>query len=254
MRFFLLFICLTFFKLDGGEIKAILLCDMKAEHIEKSVAADSKNVESALKKIASKTGLKLSLQKFSPDKMKDPFLRHINTLTINKDDIIFFYFSGHGFRTESKKENQWPNLFLTKDDKAIDFKEVFQLLKEKNPKLLIAFTDCCNNVLPEESVPSLSPINAYKGQKPVAPELSNYKRLFLNTKGSIIIAGAAPGEFSWGTTSGGLFTLAFLEAINDEVKYLRPASWRYILDRAALKIVKRDIGQTPQYEINISEN
>lgn len=250
--FFFLLFCLSTVGL-AGEIKAIILCDTIAENIEASVASDMKNIQEALKKISKKTGLKLAVKVIASDYLKEPFLAHINSLQINKDDIVFFYFSGHGFRTERKKDNQWPDLYLTPDHQALDFKEITQILQEKKPRLLIAFADCCNNILDEESAPPTQSLHAFKSHKPIKPELTNYKRLFINTKGSIIISGAAPGEFSWGTLKGGLFTLAFLQSIVDEVHYPRPANWRVLIERAVLKIVRKEIGQNPQFILNISE-
>lgn len=254
MRAFFLFILIYFFPCETAEIKAIMLCDIRAKHIEKSVASDLKNVEAALKKISSKSGISLSVKTFSNEYLKEPFLSHIASLNIEKDDIIFFYFSGHGFRTESKKDNPWSNLYLSRDQEAIDFKEIVHTLQEKKPKLLIAFSDCCNNVLPEDNAPPLYKIHAHKGQIFISAEASNYKRLFHKTKGSILISGAAPGEFSWCTKNGGLFTLAFFQSLEDEAKFPRPAEWQYILDRAALKIVKKELGQTPQFVLDIVED
>lgn len=237
----------------AGEIKAILLCDTKAQNLEKSVASDLKNFQAELQRISTHTGLPLVLHTFTNEKVGKPFIDELKDIPIEEGDVVLFYFSGHGFRTNSKGSNQWPNLYLTSGKAGIDFYEVYQLLSKKKPRLLIAFSDCCNNVLPEKSAPPVLPVHAYKHQKPVSYQKANYKKLFLKTRGTILIGSSMPGEFSWGTQSGGLYTLAFLKFLLEEVHSPKPADWYVILDKAAKQIVGRQLGQTPQYELHITE-
>ena len=253
-KWWLFLVLLTFSSLcDAGEIKAILLCDTKAQNLEKSVASDLKNWQAELQRISSGTGLPLVLYTFTNEKAGKPFIAQLKEISIQEDDVVLFYFSGHGYRTNSKNGNQWPNLYLTSDKIGIDFYAVFESLSAKKPRLLIALSDCCNNVLPEKSAPPVVPIHAYKHLKPAAYQQANYKKLFLKTKGTILIGSSTPGEFSWGTQSGGLYTLAFLKFLLEDVSSPKPADWHVILDKAAKQVVGRDLGQTPQYELHISE-
>ncbi|CRX37611.1 caspase family protein [Estrella lausannensis] len=252
-RWWLFLILLAFSSFsDAGEIKAILLCDTRAQNLEKSVSSDLKNWQAELQRISKGTGLPLVLYTFTNEKAGKPFVEALKEITIHEDDVVFFYFSGHGFRTNSKSGNQWPNLYLTSDKIGIDFYAVFQSLSAKKPRLLIALSDCCNNVLPEKSAPPVVPIHAYKHLKPISYQQANYKRLFLKTKGTILIGSSIPGEFSWGTESGGLYTLALLRFLIEDVNSPKPADWHVLLDKAAKQVVSRNLGQTPQYELNIS--
>jgi len=245
----LLFIFVSTFSF-AGEIKALLICDVHAENIGLSVLADSQNVQRYLRMLSKKTGLKLSLKTLS-HKIKEPLADYLKDLKCRQDDMVFLYFSGHGYRTHNKVSSPWPNLYLTKDEKAVDFKDICKVLQDKKPRLFIALADCCNNILPEGEVP-LEPVLPMKGQK-ISDTQKNFHRLFLKTSGTIIISSTLPGEFSWCTPRGGLFTAAFLKAISDTTKTSKAAKWKPILEKAHGQITKRKIGQTPHFEINIKE-
>ena len=58
----------------------------------------------------------------------------------------------------------------------------------------------------------------YKGTKQSWFE-QNYRKLFLETKGSIVISSSIPGEYAWGTAvGGGIYTQEFIKIFNEQVK------------------------------------
>lgn len=235
--------------LEAAVLHAIIVCDTTADNIGSSVEADLRKIHLEVSRIAANTDLTLNEKKFSSREVNENVLNYIESQTFSSDDVVFFFFSGHGYRTDSKQGNIWPYLFFTPIGKGVDFSTISQSLAQKQPHLMIAIADCCNNVIPEFFAPPTLK------KKHLALALTNnllvqnYRELFLNHSGSIIISSSKPGELSWGTRSGGIFTLAFFESMDKEIHGSQQADWQVILSNASLKVIKRDLGQTPQFEI-----
>lgn len=252
--FTLFLFCFTLFlrqnSVEAANLHAIIVCDTQADTIGTSVEADLLRVQQEIVKISQNTGLETKLKIFQKNQVNDHILSYLDQQTVAADDVVFFFFSGHGYRTESKGANFWPNLYFTPIKRGVDFYQVTQSIVEKKPRLLIAIADCCNNILNEEYAPPLLKKSglALRAQSKNYTKI-NYQHLFLKKKGVILVSSSEPGEFSWATKSGGLYTLAFFEALNKEVNASHLPEWSVILDNASLKVMRRDIGQTPQYEL-----
>jgi hypothetical protein len=61
-------------------------------------------------------------------------------------------------------------------------------------------------------------------------EIEKLKKLFVNSSGNIIITGSSPGEYSWCNANGGFFTLSFIQALKEEIGYMRTEAptWEHI--------------------------
>lgn len=250
-------VCATFFFLVANSLSAatlhgILLCDTIADKISASVAADLAKVRQELQKVRAHTDLGYKEKVFTGPDLNANVLQWIKDTEVGADDVVVIFFSGHGFRTGSKTDNVWPNVYFSAVNKGVDFYLLVQLLHDKSPRLLLAIADCCNNVLPEAYAPELM-----KGKKTFfagvkKPDVfGNYRRLFLESSGVIIISSSEPKEFSWGTRFGGLYTLAFFDSLKSELNSFDP-NWRVLLDRASMKVIKRNVGQTPQFELKLN--
>lgn len=235
---------------DAASLRAIIVCDTQADSIGKSVAADLTKVRQEVLKVSHYIGLEAKLSIFEKNNVNESVVSYLEMQEVDPDDIVIFFFSGHGYRTESKVGNIWPNLYFTPINKGVDFYQIIQIINQKNPRLLIAIADCCNNVMEENYAPSVlknGNLALRTNRKDYTKH--NYQTLFLKQAGTIIVSSSEPGEYSWATKSGGLYTLALFESLNKEVMTTPVADWRIILDNASLKIIRRDIGQTPQYEL-----
>lgn len=131
----------------------------------------------------------------------------INSLVIsNHNDIIVFYYIGHGTHAAQEK-NKFPQMLMGRDwDKEREFiplKWVGDQLKNKGARLSITIGMCCNpiQIASAKDRPTFSSSsfayntgNTYLSDQEVDRILS----LFLESKGSIIQATASVGELSWG--------------------------------------------------------
>lgn len=243
----LVFLFLLFFgKGEAGELIACIVCDTDADNISEAIIQDYNNIRQEASRIAKYTGFDLSEWLITGDQLRSKkFLKTLKNLYFQPDDIVLFYFSGHGYRTESKS-TPWPNLYFTHDQKGVDFAEVISILQKKQPRLLLAIADCCNNVVNEALAPSL--VKGAVMSKSSKWVKKNYQKLFLETEGSVLIASSGVDELSWCISRGALYTLSFIESIKNGTESSKEADWKQILDRSA-HTVKRF--QTPYYTIEV---
>ena len=86
----------------------------------------------------------------------------IQNLRCSPQDIVIFYYIGHGGRSYRTDANQhpWPKMWFSQDDpdKMIDLGWVHDQLKAKNPRMLLTIGMCCNGRqnLPSTLTPTFS--------------------------------------------------------------------------------------------------
>ncbi len=225
------------------EIHAILFMDTHDFFIGSSVEADKKTVFNLLEMTSNMTGAPLNLQVFTGKEISpENLFAAIENMAIQPDDTIIFYFSGHGFRTESK-DNPWPNLVLGPYDVGVDFFNVVMKLKSKNPRFLLAITDSCNSYIAEEYSPPI--INGqYLNNNTVT---DNFRKLFIEAQGMIIISSSMPGQYSYGYSNGGLFTNQFNENLIKGLMHDSNVDWKKIINKTKTDLIK---SQELQYFMN----
>jgi hypothetical protein len=231
---FLFFLMVSASILEAANLQAIIVADTLDLSIGDGASVDLQKMRFGIQQIAKQTKLTLK-QDIIAGKSATPtkLLSKLNKLKIKSDDVIIFFFSGHGYRVSSQDNSKpWPNLAFSQVDQAIEFDFIIQKLEQLHPRLLLAITDSCNNVIPD----AFAPVIIHKAsEKPLAATKisENYRELFLNTSGTLLIASSQPGEYSWATSSGSLFTLAFLQQLDQEVKTAGIANWQDLLGRTA---------------------
>ncbi|MFI0434610.1 MAG: caspase family protein [Parachlamydiaceae bacterium] len=213
----------------GKTIHAILVADTIHE-IQHVTQPDLYRWQSEVRLIAthSKMSLKEKIfagQEFNKEKIKG-YLKH---LKIEKDDSIIFYFSGHGYRTLSKK-TPWPFLTFEYYKHGLDVQWVVNTIRSKQPQFSLVMSDCCNNFM-ENGMFGTETKHVIVNLKETAPEYSGYPQLFNNAKGCVVISSCSEGQFSYGSDLGGLYTQCFFASLKKELKEKKP-SWKRLLERA----------------------
>ncbi len=202
---------------------------------------DIRNMKRQIQTIERMTGMTVREKNLSGKTftIKDS-LNALKKLNIGNDDVVIFYYSGHGYRTENKDPiSPWPVLFFSWEEDGMSLDTAVDIIKSKNPRLTIIMADCCNSYLPE----TLAPL--FKVGAKAVPDLStmvdNYKKLFLKTSGLIIVASSEVGEYSYGNRiEGGLYTTAWLSSLRDEVTSDEEPSWEHIF-ATSIKNIHKDI-------------
>lgn len=232
--FLLLVFCGTY-SLEAATLHAVLIADTTDPTVGPSTESDLANMRAEMKKVCNYTGLTLK-ETVIQGKRTVPrnVFSAIDKLKIDPDDVIFFYFSGHGYRTPSKEGCPWPNLFFNQVWVGIDYEQIENQLEGLKPRLLLMISDVCNSLMPEEHAPPL--VQKLFFSRSDATVKKNYCALFLNAKGVVLITSSTAGEPSWGGSEGGLYTTAFLKQMSDAVQSSEEANWSAILDRTATDV------------------
>lgn len=229
----------------AATLHVILVGDTDADRIGRGVSLDLGRMSKLVKSVAHYTGLTLAPKTLSGDELTHgrgykEVTQAISGLSVDSDDVILFYYSGHG--TNEQDGSRWPSLAVEGNwNNLLKLDWVVAKLQQKNPRFFIAMADACNKGLTEET---LNPMTAEK------PE--HYQKLFLGYQGSIVASSSKPGQYSWNNSlNGSLYTSAFLESLNEELASAEP-DWNRLMERAQKPIPLRDIVQQPQSVVKVT--
>lgn len=178
----------------------------------------------------------------------------LNSLRCNKDDIILFYYSGHGARSP-QDQSEFPQMCLKysgyDQNKFVAVHTVIEKLQSKGARFTLVMTDCCNSTVPGISAKSLMSKN---GGTIVYDEAvaRRYRKLFLEKKGIVAVTSSKKGQTSQGNkVNGGLFSYAFFEiGLYAACTGVIPATWEDILGMVTNTLQGR---HEPYYEIKLKQ-
>lgn len=200
-------------------------------NIAESCEVDFNNIKEIFTNISNDVGMELKIYDTEFDQAQT--ISFINNFTCSPDDVVFFYYSGHGFRYSDQDNNVWPYLNVCQEGQSpeecgVDINWVHQQLIEKNPRLSIAIGDCCNNQIDWlEPRNVLSRSTTYKSNNTA----DGYEKLFGKSSGHIIASGSIPGQYSLGTQTGGLFTNGIIDALK-KARGIETITWKNIFEKA----------------------
>lgn len=225
-RFFLVITLCFLFPLLGfsSTIHGIVIVDEDTLDIKKGCEEDKKNIKKYLQRIEkSFKKKKLQLNTFRSQKIsKKEIINFLNNLHSKPDDIIFFYYSGHGSWEEKK-----GLIFHLKNRERVYFDQVKNILKNKQARFKMLVTDCCKAGSYSRSkgdrFPIVLPTNDFGIDK-------NFRTLFSSTA-FIIAMSCKDGEISYSDKDGGFFTYHLLQAISRYVEDYGP-DWDGITQKA----------------------
>lgn len=182
------------------------------------------------------------------------------------NDILVFYFNGHGFR-KPKDGREGPYIDL-KDknngkimEASLSMEDIFVTIQQKKARLNLVLSDCCNDKI--TSINPLAEPPATKKSFGVNWSTENCRSLFLNsTPTSILATAASPGEFAASNPAfGGFFSYYFRSALETHFSYAKTAvNWEQVFKQTATqtnykadhtwcKVSKAICDQMPYYRI-----
>lgn len=209
-----------------------------------SVTVDFQRMGLEMTTIAKSIGYQLKKYYYydTPESFSRKSLERVLTnLTCNPNDIVFFFYSGHGGRAVNATD-RFPEMVLkvpngpVYDSQLYPMSDVYQRLKSKSPRLVIVMGDLCNSIV--EGYYHAS--SASKGATVLSKgTCDTYKNLFLNVKGGLIVASSEPEETSGCYIAkidgkrchcGGYLTFGFLGILQHYVSQRKNVSWTTMLD------------------------
>lgn len=223
-------------------IHLITVADSFDANIGTGAAANTRQVEDFVKAVAFELRLPLKRQDIAGKEFNCQRIQaEIEALTAGNDDVVIFYYSGHGFRTP-ENITKFPELYCGPEafsGGAPRLKEVATQLQDKGARLTIAIADACNVLISQPARPARPGGIASVPVTRVEP----YRTLFLRHKGTLVISGSIKDQYSWYLPTTGLFTSQFVAALEAATRPGKQGVWTEVLP-AALKEIKVPFGNT----------
>jgi hypothetical protein len=224
-------------------LHAIVVADIHDSAIGLSVRQDVFQWTWELNRIAEYTELEVVPHLIVDDHFgANKVINEIRDLEVEADDVVLFAYSGHGYRNESK-ESKWPVMFVDWQKTCLDIATVADEVAQKCPRFALVVADCCNAVYADSEAPT------YRGSLPRSVYSNytkeNYRALFCDSTGMLVISASNIGEYAYGYSNGGLYTYNFLSNLRSQAKTVRGLTWDAILTKTYDKVVYK---QTPIHE------
>lgn len=183
----------------------------------------------------------------------------LSNLNCNSNDVIFFYYSGHGVHAKSDVAEGWlPQMCLIYEsydqDKFVPVTDVMKALESTPARLKLIVTDCCNNEASWVSSKSLV-VEDGKTAKSEEINVKNLKKLFYESKGTVVATSSKRGQVSLGPKEGGLFSIAFWDEIYKLEQGNGNADWKFVFESTKKRTLEYSSGkQEPVFKLYGVEN
>ncbi|WP_373830408.1 caspase family protein, partial [Bacteroides heparinolyticus] len=176
------------------------------------------------------------------------------SLQPGSDDIVFFIYSGHGFRFDNQT-SKYPCFDLTtsqyddvEDDNYLQMSDIYNEICGKEARLNIVLSDCCNTPIGVEA--PYREVGTLFSRSSNNYSVKRLGQLFLQARGSLISTAASPGETSVCDMTGGYFTLSFIRSLRKEINAVnqQSVSWENIINNtiAAARQRGQEVGNRQQ--------
>ena len=138
-----------------------------------------------------------------------------------KNDIVIFYYSGHGFTDRKRPNRDFPFIDLRDPTKTLyrrdletqtmNIQDIYDSIVKKGARLNLVLSDCCNDTIAAPKIVGPKPPSR-KGM--TAANLENLKKLFIKDSASLLMTAASKDERATVTPSfNSYFTNFFLESL-----------------------------------------
>jgi len=176
---------------------------------------------------------------------KQTVLNKINTfLTPGPNDIVVFYYAGHGFRMpKDGKPGPYIDLrdvvldrFKRYQDNSLSTEDILVMIRKKGARLNLIIGECCNDTITKTNpMVKEPPLAGKKGGFGMNWSTKNCRDLFLNaTPTTILAAAASPYQLAISNSEfGGYFSTFFRNALEINLGYAKTnVNWEAIFEQS----------------------
>ncbi|RYF91373.1 MAG: hypothetical protein EOO03_01505 [Chitinophagaceae bacterium] len=204
-------------------------------------------MEETFTDLAAFMGLKIALTKIYGNNYNKAAVEYeLTKLKPGYNDVVLFYYVGHGFRKPTDNRN-FPFIDLranAREDfmkQSLQLEDVFSQIKLKNARLNIVMGDCCN-AEPTATNPMV-PADPRPRASNIEFDLEKCRQLFLNTRRmSLLLTAAEKGQLaSCNAALGAFFTYYFKSSMETALKDVKTSniSWYQVIDKARAQTVNK---------------
>ncbi len=235
----------------GVTLHFVSVINSNVSDIGASCERDYDNFLGELKGIAQALGIQFKNHSVMGDYYsREAVAETLSELRPGGNDIVFFYYSGHGFRFDDQ-QSQYPAIALTSssyDDITRNYllmSDIYDEICSKNARLNIVLSDCCNTPIGVEQ-PAMRETGTLYGRANNNFSVNRLGQLFLQERGNLLSTAASPGETSICDMTGGFFTIAFIRSLRKEINATnaQDVSWNNIINNTISSARQRssDVG------------
>lgn len=231
--FFALFQCASLLADTSPMIRALVVADTLDKSLGEDIKVDVYRMQKNVEIISKKIGCQLNLTTLCDNHFRsDDVIAWLRNLPKVSNDIVIFYYSGHGRRDALTKP--WPVLAIWNSEhfpRPLGGAAVINFLKQNTQRLALVLFDCCNKGSDREHISYIP-----RGKEIMISEsidADGLKKLFLHTRGVIVASAASPGEYSYSHNSvpkGGVFSVSFTKTLMRACKN-KNVSWKQVFLR-----------------------
>lgn len=191
---------------------------------------------------------------------RSSLLQAVNALQVGSNDVVVFYYGGHGARAYNNSEDRFPQMCLGEASQSnwVPASLIRNIIAKKKPRLTVILTGCCNKEGAGITIKSIvAQSSGYTSEAKI--DKTAYKKLFLESKGIVQLTSSRAGEYSWCTEKGSVFALALLDILESVGEGKVPADWNAVCQNvrgmvSSLNIPTKEgtVKQNPDYEVSTS--
>ena len=222
-----------------SKLNLLVVANSNDAEIGASCKKDMERVIETYTNLANFIGIGIDVKAISGTEYnKANVVNAIDKLTPSSNDIVVFYYSGHGFR-KPKDNRTYPYIDLRPkpDDtymvNSLNMEDIYSSIRKKKARFNLVLSDCCNTEVSETNAIG-SPIARTKSLG-INWSQNNCLALFMNPKPMSVLATAARPDQRAASNNefGGFFSYFFKTSMETHFSFLKlNVNWQSVLEQA----------------------
>ncbi len=252
--------------LNAQTFHVIIACNTNDASIGAGMVTNMRLMKNEMQILDAALGCDFEMQTFDGNTCtRDNLTKYINNMEVEPEDIVMFFYGGHGAHAANNSSDPWPQMCMNTNIESLfmPVASVEKLITAKNPRLMVIITECCNSI---SNGVSIKPLCAESMGPTVLSDYNAeaYKKLFLETKGKVMMTSSKLGQYSWSLgTDGGWFTNNFLDAMYKVGDNKLSPNWNAVCETVKTSTADRTFRsrgddhvyvQEPYYVVSTNEN